>query len=158
MKQKQPPLSALLSFLNRDLDYGEPFLRVFLVPYPVHIAGTRSIDNRVRHFGDFGKELEVALAQLAIWAIDLHTDGCREFRQGLEFHDVGVFPGRCNLLAILYLEIFRLVFLCGLDGEAIARFRTLAAEPGHFRGYDTHKVHSEGIVVRQYGPVVSNGD
>lgn len=27
-------------FLCRNLDYGKPLLRVFLIPYTVHIAGT----------------------------------------------------------------------------------------------------------------------
>ena len=41
---------ALNLFPYRNLDYGKPIFRVFLVPYSFYIAGTRGIRDGVAHF------------------------------------------------------------------------------------------------------------
>ena len=145
-------------FPHRDLDYSKPFLRVFLVPDAVHIVGPGRIRDFIPHLRNLGKEFDVALTQFGVWAINFHTDGGRVLRQGLEFDNLGVLLRRCNPLAILYLEVFRLVLPGSLDREAISRFRALAAEPGHFGSHDIDQVHSEGIISGKDSPVVSDGD
>ena len=140
------------------LDDGEPFVRVFLVPDTVNIAGARCIGYLVPHLCYLCKEFDVALTQFRVGPIDFHADGCREFRQSLEFHNIRVFLRRLNFLAILYFEIFRLVLLGCLYGEAIPRFGTFAAEPGHFGGHNGHQMLPEGIIAGKNGPVVRDND
>ena len=56
------------SFPHGDLDDGKPFLRVFLVPDVVQIAGAVCIGHLVPHLCNLCKEFYVTLTKFGVWA------------------------------------------------------------------------------------------
>ena len=122
----------LLCLLYRHLDDGEPFGRVLLVPDTVDVNGARSTDNLVALLLQIGEELDIVVIEFLIRAEDLQTGSQRHGRDVLELDQSRVCSLLCHLLAVLDVDVLRLVAAV-LDGLAVARFRAFAAQTGHFR-------------------------
>lgn len=126
---------VLLISLHRDLDDGQPFVRIFLIPDSVYINRTRISSNLITFLFEPGKKVYVSLIQLSILSEHLHTGCLRNLRYLLEPDDIGVLAFGGHFLAILDVNILGLVASV-FDGIAVARCGTLASQAGHFRTDD----------------------
>ena len=105
---------------------------ILLVPDTVDINGAGSIDNLVALFLQVGEKFNVVVVQFVIRAEDLQAGRQRYGRDIFELDESGVSVFLRDLLAVLDVNVLRLVAAM-LDGVAVTRFRAFAAQTGHLR-------------------------
>ena len=114
------------------MDDGEPFGRVLLIPDAVDVNGARWIGNLVALFLQIGNEFYVIVVQFIKRAEDLQAGSQLHGRDFLELDESGVRDFLRHLLAVLDVDVLRLVAAV-FDGVALARFWAFASQTGHFR-------------------------
>lgn len=133
-------------FDDGDLDDGEPFFGVLLIPDAVDVRSAGVANDLVMFLLQIGEEVEVALVEAVVGAVDIHAYSEGDFGEVLEFEDIGVGAFDSDLLTVFDIDI--LLFVAAVfKGEAIARFDTLAVETEHF-GKDGLNTKFAQIVVR----------
>jgi len=98
-----------LRLFHRHLDDGEPFVGILLVPDTVDINGAWSIDNLVALFLQVGEKFNVVVVQFVIRAEDLQASRQRYGRDIFELDESGVSAFLRDLLAVLDVNVLRLV-------------------------------------------------
>ena len=118
-----------------NLNDREPFLRVFLIPDAIDIAGTRVTCHLVALLFYISICFCERFIETVVWTIMFHAEHFRNSRQSLELYYTAVCTHFFNLLSVFYVYVRWSVFLVILDCKAIAGRRTFAAESLHFRPY-----------------------
>ena len=139
--------ATLICSFNRNLNNGEPFLWVFLVPGAVDVAGAMLSDSLVALFLHIAEELGERLVEALVGADVLHAEHLGDGGQTLELNDCAVLSHRFYLLTILNIDVHGFILLVVLDGEAVAWRRTLAAETLHLWPNLLIKHGSDGRIV-----------
>lgn len=111
-----------LCLFYRRLDDGEPLVGILLIPDTVDVNGAGSSNNPVALFLQIGEEFDIVVVQFVIRAEDFQASRQRHDRDVLEFDKSGVGTLFRDLLAILDVDVLRLVSAV-FDGVALARFR-----------------------------------
>lgn len=111
-----------LCLFYRCLDDGEPLVGILLIPDTVDVNGAGSSNNPVALFLQIGEEFDIVVVQFVIRAEDFQASRQRHDRDVLEFDKSGVGTLFRDLLAILDVDVLRLVSAV-FDGVALARFR-----------------------------------
>ena len=111
-----------LCLFYRRLDDGEPLVGILLIPDTVDINGAGSSNNPVALFLQIGEKFDIVVVQFVIRAEDFQASRQRHDRDVLEFDKSGVGTLFRDLLAILDVDVLRLVSAV-FDGVALARFR-----------------------------------
>ena len=111
-----------LCIFYRSLDDGEPLVGILLIPDTVDVNGAGSSNNPVALFLQIGEKFDIVVVQFVIRAEDFQASRQRHDRDVLEFDKSGVGTLFRDLLAILDVDVLRLVSAV-FDGVALARFR-----------------------------------
>ena len=111
-----------LCLFYRSLDDGEPLVGILLIPDTVDVNGAGSSNNPVALFLQIGEKFDIVVVQFVIRAEDFQASRQRHDRDVLEFDKSGVGTLFRDLLAILDVDVLRLVSAV-FDGVALARFR-----------------------------------
>lgn len=111
-----------LCLFYRRLDDGEPLVGILLIPDTVDVNGAGSSNNPVALFLQIGEKFDIVVVQFVIRAEDFQASRQRHDRNVLEFDKSGVGTLFRDLLAILDVDVLRLVSAV-FDGVALARFR-----------------------------------
>ena len=111
-----------LCLIYRRLDDGEPLVGILLIPDTVDVNGAESSNNPVAIFLQIGEKFDIVVVQFVIRAEDFQASRQRHDRDVLEFDKSGVGTLFRDLLAILDVDVLRLVSAV-FDGVALARFR-----------------------------------
>ena len=110
------------AFFYRRLDDGEPLVGILLIPDTVDVNGAGSSNNPVVLFLQIGEKFDIVVVQFVIRAEDFQASRQRHDWDVLEFDKSGVGTLFRDLLAILDVDVLRLVSAV-FDGVALARFR-----------------------------------
>jgi len=111
-----------LCLFYRRLDDGEPLVGILLIPDTVDVNGAGSSNNPVALFlqiGQIGEKFDIVVVQFVIRAEDFQASRQRHDRDVLEFDKSGVGTLFRDLLAILDVDVLRLVSAV-FDGVALA--------------------------------------
>lgn len=111
-----------LCLFYRRLDDGEPLVGILLIPDTVDVNGAGSSNNPVALFLQIGEKFDIVVVQFVIRAEDFQASRQRHDRDVLEFDKSGVGTLFRDLLAILDVDVLRLVSAV-FDGVALARLR-----------------------------------
>ena len=111
-----------LCLFYRRLDDGEPLVGILLIQDTVDVNGAGSSNNPVSLFLQIGEKFDIVVVQFVIQAEDFQASRQRHDRDVLEFDKSGVGTLFRDLLAILDVDVLRLVSAV-FDGVALARFR-----------------------------------
>ena len=139
------------------MDDGEPFGRVLLIPDAVDVNGARWIGNLVALFLQIGNEFYVIVVQFIKRAEDLQAGSQLHGRDVLELDESGVRDFLRHLLAVLDVDVLRLVSAV-FDGVAVARFWAFASQTGHFRADYIAAEAAEVFEGRDDGTMAGHGD
>ena len=111
-----------LCLFYRRLDDGEPLVGILLIPDTVDVNCAGSSNNPVALFLQIVEKFDIVVVQFVIRAEDFQASRQRHNRDVLEFDKSGVGTLFRDLLAILDVDVLRLVSAV-FDGVALARFR-----------------------------------
>lgn len=111
-----------LCLFYRRLDDGKPLVGILLIPDTVDVNDAGSSNNPVALFLQIGEKFDIVVVQFVIQAEDFQASRQRHDRDVLEFDKSGVGTLFRDLLAILDVDVLRLVSAV-FDGVALARFR-----------------------------------
>ena len=109
-------------------------------------------------FLDVAEGLSERLVEAFVGADMLHAKSLGHGGKALELDDGTILTHLLHLFTILYVDIGRFVFTVVLNGEAVARRRTLAAEALHLgcNLVDAHR--PDGGIVGQYFAMTCHDD
>lgn len=93
----------------RRLDDGEPLVGILLIPDTVDVNGAGSSNNLVALFLQIGEKFDIVVVQFVIRAEDFQASRQRHDRDVLELDKSGVGTLFRDLLAILDVDVLRLV-------------------------------------------------
>ena len=122
-----------LGFLYGELDDGEPFVGIILVPYAVDIDSTGRFEHFIAGLLHVFEELAIRLVEFLIRAIMLEANGCLYRGEIIERDELRIRFGAPHCFAILDRDIRRRIFGVEFAGETQPRFGTFAAQSLHFR-------------------------
>ena len=100
---------SLSCFLYRHLDDGEPFCWIFLIPDPIDVDGAGITCDLVALFLQEGEEFDIVVVQFLIRTEDLQAGSQRHLRNLLELDQRGVRSFAGDRLAVLDVDVLRLV-------------------------------------------------
>ena len=149
--------ACLLCLFYRRLDDGEPLVGILLIPDTVDVNGAGSSNNLVALFLQIGEKFDVVVVQFVIRAEDFQASRQRHDRDVIELDKSGVGTPFRDLLAILDVDVLRLVSAV-FDGVASARFLALTAQTGHL-GADYLAAEAADVLERRDdGTMAGHGD